>query len=43
MSSFISVTFASFKKSFQKNSFSSFFKEALDVVVFSLTLEGRLL
>ena len=42
MSSFISVTFGSFKNSFQKYSLSSFFKEAFDVV-FSLILEGRLL
>ena len=42
MSSFISVTFVSFKNSFQKYSVSSLFKEAFDVV-FSLILEGRLL
>ena len=38
MSSFISVTFGSFKNSFQKYSFSYFFKEAFDVV-FSPILE----
>ena len=42
MSSFISVTFGSFKHSFQKHSFSSFFKEALDVV-FRLILEVLIL
>ena len=42
ISSLISVTFGSFKNSFQKYSFSCFFKEAFDVV-FSLILEGRLL
>ena len=42
MSSFISVTFGSFKNSFQKYSLSSFFKEAFDVV-FSLILEGSLI
>ena len=42
MSSFVSVTFGSFKNSYEKYSLSSFFKEAFDVV-FSLILEGRLL
>ena len=37
MSSFISVTFGSFKNSFQKYSFSSFLKEAFANVVFSLS------
>ena len=42
MSSLISVNFVSFKNSFQKNSFNSYFKKAFDVV-FTLILEGRLL
>ena len=42
MSSFISVTFGSFKKSFQNYSSSSFFKEAFDVVLTRIQ-EGRLI